>query len=73
MERIREAYPKVKHIWEHSTLTKEGGDKAINDIMRFYEGIEKALKRGTITTDLRFQRGDILPCPHGEEPVRCPA
>lgn len=72
MERIRNALPKVKQIWEHSILAKQGGDKAIDEIMRFYQGVNQALERGSITADLPFLRGDILLSPFGDEPLRCP-
>lgn len=72
MERIRNAHPKMQQIWEHSTLAKQGRDKALNDIMRFHRGIETAMSRGMITLDISFLKGDVLMSPFGDEAVQCP-
>ncbi|THH05582.1 hypothetical protein EW146_g9864 [Bondarzewia mesenterica] len=51
MERIRWVVPKMKKIWEHSTMTHAGRDEALQQTLWMEEDARKAIEEGRFTLD----------------------
>ncbi|THH15973.1 hypothetical protein EW146_g4601 [Bondarzewia mesenterica] len=51
MERIRSVIPKMKRIWEHSSMAREGRDDALQQILWMEEDARKAIEEGRLTLD----------------------